>query len=114
MFAIVFQQVLIMFLLMLAGFVYAKLAKMKKEECNRLCNILLMIVTPCLLLSNLQRPFNKEILQELLFSLGLAVFASLLAVAVAYLLISPKKQGENGRMERYGASLAMWGSLASR
>lgn len=111
MFAIVFQQVLIMFLLMLAGFVYAKLAKMKKEECNRLCNILLMIVTPCLLLSNLQRPFNKEILQELLFSLGLAVFASLLAVAVAYLLISPKKQGENGRMERYGASFGNVGFI---
>lgn len=32
MFAIVFQQVLIMFLLMLAGFVYAKLAKMKKKS----------------------------------------------------------------------------------
>ena len=111
MFAIVFQQVLIMFLLMLAGFVYAKLAKMKKEECNRLCNILLMIVTPCLLLSNLQRPFNKEILQELLFSLGLAVFSSLLAVAVAYLLISPKKQGENGRMERYGASFGNVGFI---
>ena len=70
-----------------------------------------MIVTPCLLLSNLQRPFNKEILQELLFSLGLAVFASLLAVAVAYLLISPKKQGENGRMERYGASFGNVGFI---
>ena len=52
MFIIVFQQVFIMFLLMLIGFVYAKTTGMKKEECNRICNILLMIVTPCLLLSN--------------------------------------------------------------
>ncbi len=74
MFAIVFQQVLIMFLLMLIGFIYAKATGMRKEECNRICNILLMIVTPCLLLSNLQRPFNMEIVEELLFSLGLAAF----------------------------------------
>lgn len=111
MFAIVFQQVLIMFLLMLAGFVYAKLAKMKKEECNRLCNILLMIVTPCLLLSNLQRPFNKEILQELLFSLGLAVFASLACGGGGLSFDFAKKQGENGRMERYGASFGNVGFI---
>ena len=49
MFAIVFQQVFIMFLLMLIGFVYAKATGMQKAECNRICNILLMIVTPCLL-----------------------------------------------------------------
>ena len=71
MFAIVFQQVFIMFLLMLIGFVYAKATGMQKAECNRICNILLMIVTPCLLLSNLQRPFQQEIVKELLFSLGL-------------------------------------------
>ena len=76
MFAIVFQQVLIMFLLMLIGFIYAKATGMRKEECNRICNILLMIVTPCLLLSNLQRPFNMEIVEELLFSLGLAALAT--------------------------------------
>ena len=77
MFAIVFQQVFIMFLLMLIGFVYAKTTGMQKAECNRICNILLMIVTPCLLLSNLQRPFQQEIVKELLFSLGLAVVSSL-------------------------------------
>lgn len=43
MFAIVFQQVFIMFLLMLIGFVYAKATGMQKAECNRICNILLMI-----------------------------------------------------------------------
>ena len=79
MFAIVFQQVFIMFLLMLIGFVYAKATGMQKAECNRICNILLMIVTPCLLLSNLQRPFQQEIVKELLFSLGLAVVSSLFA-----------------------------------
>ena len=92
MFAIVFQQVLIMFLLMLIGFIYAKAAGMRKEECNRICNILLMIVTPCLLLSNLQRPFNMEIVEELLFSLGL--FFNFFDFGSAVSFPSPRAGGE--------------------
>ncbi len=111
MFSIVFQQVFIMFLLMLIGFVYAKATGMKKEECNRICNILLMVVTPCLLLSNLQRPFQKEILWELLFSLILAVASSFLAILSARFLFLPKAGGENRRIERYGASFGNVGFI---
>ena len=94
MFAIVFQQVFIMFLLMLIGFVYAKATGMQKAECNRICNILLMIVTPCLLLSNLQRPFQQEIVKELLFSLGLAVVSSLFAILAARFLFLPAARND--------------------
>ncbi|MDD3192566.1 MAG: AEC family transporter [Oscillospiraceae bacterium] len=111
MFSIVFQQVFIMFLLMLVGFIYAKATGMKKEECNRICNILLMIVTPCLLLSNLQRPFSKEILWELLFSLGLAAVTSLIAILAARFVFLPKERAENQRIERYGASFGNVGFI---
>ena len=111
MFAIVFQQVLIMFLLMLIGFIYAKATGMRKEECNRSCNILLMIVTPCLLLSNLQRPFNMEIVEELLFSLGLAAFSSIFSILAARFLFLPRGQEENKRIERYGASFGNVGFI---
>ena len=111
MFAIVFQQVLIMFLLMLIGFIYAKATGMRKEECNRICNILLMIVTPCLLLSNLQRPFNMEIVEELLFSLGLAAFSSIFSILAARFLFLPRGQEENKRIERYGASFGNVGFI---
>lgn len=111
MFAIVFQQVFIMFLLMLIGFVYAKATGMQKAECNRICNILLMIVTPCLLLSNLQRPFQQEIVKELLFSLGLAVVSSLFAILAARFLFLPRGQQENKRIERYAASFGNVGFI---
>lgn len=111
MFIIVFQQVFIMFLLMLIGFVYAKITGMKKEECNRICNILLMIVTPCLLLSNLQRPFSPEIAKEILFSLALAVFSSFLAILATRFLFLPRGQEENRRIERYGASFGNVGFI---
>lgn len=118
MFAIVFQQVFIMFLLMLIGFVYAKATGMQKAECNRICNILLMIVTPCLLLSNLQRPFQQEIVKELLFSLGLAVVSSLFAILAARFLFLPRGQQENKRIERYAASFGnrglYWDSVGNR
>ena len=111
MFAIVFQQVFIMFLLMLIGFVYAKATRMKKEECNRICNILLMIVTPCLLLSNLQRPFQQEILWQMLFSLALAAASSFIAIFAARFLFLPRQKGENRRIERYGASFGNVGFI---
>ena len=107
MFAIVFQQVLIMFLLMLIGFIYAKATGMRKEECNRICNILLMIVTPCLLLSNLQRPFNMEIVEELLFSLGLAAFSSIFSILAARFLFLPRGRS-NPRGRVHCTTIRVW------
>ena len=70
-----------------------------------------MIVTPCLLLSNLQRPFQQEIVKELLFSLGLAVVSSLFAILAARFLFLPRGQQENKRIERYAASFGNVGFI---
>lgn len=111
MFTIVFEQVFIMFLLMLIGFVYAKWTHMKREECGRICNILLMIVTPCLLIDNLQRPFNGEILKELGFSLLLATITSAIAIVSVRFVFLPKGKDGNRRIERYGASFGNVGFI---
>lgn len=91
---------------------------MQKAECNRICNILLMIVTPCLLLSNLQRPLSAGNCQRTLFSLGLAVVSSLFAILAARFLFLPRGQQENKRIERYAASFGnrglYWDSVGNR
>ena len=111
MFAIVFQQVLIMFLLMLIGFIYAKATGMRKEECNRICNILLMIVTPCLLLSNSAASIQHGNCGKAAFFSGLAAFSSIFSILAARFLFLPRGQEENKRIERYGASFGNVGFI---
>lgn len=110
-FLLVFSQVLVMFLLMAIGFLYARKTNMKSEECARVSNILLMIVTPCLLLENLQRDFSKEMQTDLLFSFVLAAITSLLALGLSNFVFLRKGGGENRRTERYAASFGNVGFI---
>lgn len=84
---IVLNQILIMFILILVGYICYKL-KIIDETLNRkLSDLLLLLVSPFLIFNSYQREFSKELLAGLLISLGLAVITHLFGILAAYVFL---------------------------
>ena len=84
---IVLNQILIMFILILVGYICYKL-KIIDETLNRkLSDLLLLLVSPFLIFNSYQREFSKELLSGLLISLGLAVVTHLFGILAAYVFL---------------------------
>ncbi|MFD0896314.1 AEC family transporter [Loigolactobacillus binensis] len=66
------SQVVLMFILMLVGFGVNKFGFMHEQTAADLTNILLLIVSPCLIVNAFEQRFSTQRLQALLFA-GLAV-----------------------------------------
>ncbi len=73
------QQVLILFLLILAGFFLGKKGMLKQEGARALSDIALFLATPCVIIKTFQRPFSAEMLAQL----GIALLVSALIHGIA-------------------------------
>lgn len=80
------QQVGVLFALILIGYVCRKTDFLSKEFVKGCVNLLLLIVTPCLIVHVFQRPFSKAALANLGFALATAVATHLIGIALAELL----------------------------
>ena len=81
-FLIVAQQVAILFVLMGFGAVMRKAGFFKENAIDGIVNVLLLVVTPCLIVDVFQRPFDPAMLK----GLGLAFLIAVLAHVVLILL----------------------------
>ena len=81
-FLIVAQQVAILFVLMGFGAVMRKAGFFKENAIDGIVNVLLLVVTPCLIVDVFQRPFDSSMLK----GLGLAFLIAVLAHVVLILL----------------------------
>ena len=81
-FLIVAQQVAILFVLMGFGAVMRKAGFFKENAIDGIVNVLLLVVTPCLIVDVFQRPFDSAMLK----GLGLAFLVAVLAHVVLILL----------------------------
>ena len=83
----VLNQILIMFILILVGYICYKLKLIDESLNKKLSDLLLMLVSPFLIFNSFQREFSKELLTGLLISLGLAVITHLFGILAAYVLL---------------------------
>ncbi len=83
----VLNQILIMFILILVGYICYKLKLIDESFNKKLSDLLLMLVSPFLIFNSFQREFSKELLTGLLISLGLAVITHLFGILAAYVLL---------------------------
>ena len=83
----VLNQILIMFILILVGYICYKLKLIDESFNKKLSDLLLMLVSPFLIFISFQREFSKELLTGLLISLGLAVITHLFGILAAYVLL---------------------------
>jgi predicted permease len=76
------SQVLVLFILMLAGFVCAKLRVTGPEMAGHFSSFIITITLPAMLIASFQRPFSRELLGEA----GLALGVSAIVYGFAFIL----------------------------
>ncbi|HOJ99184.1 MAG: AEC family transporter [Treponemataceae bacterium] len=98
----VFNQVLVLFLLILIGYGGRKTQAIEDTAVGHFSRFILHISLPALILASLQRPFSQELLQEALITLALsfALYGLYFLVAVLYPLAIPLFPQERG-VHRY-------------
>ncbi|GHV69839.1 transporter [Spirochaetia bacterium] len=90
----IISQVLVLFFLMLAGFVTARLKATGPEMAGHFSSFIINFTLPAMLFASFQRPFSRELLGEGALALGLSAVTYAVAFAVAF--IYPRLMGMPG------------------
>ena len=69
----IFSQLIIMMIIAIAGFVFAKVSDVGEREEKFISKILLYFINPCLIVSSFNIPFDVEKFFGLIFSIILSV-----------------------------------------
>lgn len=84
----VFNQVLILFLIMLVGFIARKTGIIDDTVSKKLSELLLKITNPLLVLSSFQMDFSQDILSNMAVIFLFAVIANTVAILLGQLLFA--------------------------
>lgn len=82
----IFYQIIKMFVMMAVGYVLYRKGTINSDTTARLSNILLMVATPCTIITSFNQEFSGEKLIGLLLSFGLSFLIYLINIAAAALL----------------------------
>ncbi len=107
----VFIQVLIIFFLMAIGFVLKKTKVLTEKGMKEITNILLIVVTPCVLINAYQREFNKADLIKLLWAVLFAFITILLSIIIATIVFK-KEKSLKYRVSIFGSAYSNCGFMA--
>lgn len=108
---IVTNQVIIMFILIILGYILAKTKIVSQRGSKELSNILVMIVTPCVLIKSYSIDFNADMAAGLAKCLVFSVVIHIIAIVVSNLLIK-KDELEKYRIERFSVVYCNCGFMA--
>ena len=86
---LVAEQVAVLFVLMGVGAALRKARLMGERGVGGVVNLLILVVTPCLVIDSFQRPFDPSKLASLALAFLVAVAGHLLVIAVASRVIRP-------------------------
>ena len=88
------SQVAVMFILIFAGFVCAKVKIITDEGRKQMSSLILTIVTPALIFMSYQKEFSRELVEGLLWSFLLSAVTYVITIPLSYILIRKKKNNE--------------------
>ena len=108
---IVTNQVIIMFILIILGYILAKTKIVSQRGSKELSNILVMIVTPCVLIKSYSIDFNADMAAGLAKCLVFSVVIHIIAIVISNLLIK-KDELEKYRIERFSVVYCNCGFMA--
>lgn len=104
-------QVLIMFILIFVGFVMSKNKLITETGAKQITNILLMVVTPCVLINAYQKDFEVEHAKGLLMASLLALLIHVAAILVSTLIFK-KEETLKYRINIFSAVYSNCGFMA--
>ncbi len=92
MFVNVLTQVVILFILILIGYALAKTKVLSDKSVSGMTDLVLILVTPCVIVKSFFREFNKSDLKDLLISFLLGVLLHLAFIALSMLFLRDKNK----------------------
>ncbi|MBR4702470.1 MAG: AEC family transporter [Oscillospiraceae bacterium] len=104
-------QVLVLFIILAAGFCCRKLRLLAEEAVKGLTNLMLYLITPCMMLKAFQQPYDPGLLRGFLISAGAAAGFYGLEIGLAKLLLRDKNDARR-RVEHFGAVFPNCGYMA--
>ena len=87
MFINVFTQVAILFLLILLGVILTKSGILTKQGITGMTDMVLLIVTPCVIIKSFIREFDKSVLKNLLISFLIAFLLHIGFIILSHLML---------------------------
>lgn len=102
MFALIFEQLVKMFFIMLLAFVCYRIKLVNQEGNRSISNLLLMVVNPLVILTVYQTGYDPELVRGLFLAFAAAVLIHILGVFAVTVLIR-QKTGSDYCIERYNA-----------
>ncbi len=108
---IVFVQVLIIFVLMSVGFVFAKANLINEKGTRQMTDILLMIVAPCVLINAYQKEFSVDMLKGLLYAAMFSVIIHVVGIVLSTLVFK-KEETLRYRINIFSAVYSNCGFMA--
>lgn len=97
------SQIVLMFILMLVGLLVNKLGFMHAQTSTDLTNILLYIVSPCLIIQAFEQSFSADRLQLLARVIVGIIIIYIIMIIVTQLLFKPVADPNLRRIMRYGS-----------
>lgn len=94
-FLMIAQQVLVLFVLIAVGFVCGKKEILTDFSAKKITDIVLYVVTPCVMISAFQREFSFELLSKILIAILCAVLIMAGSIFISFLLFHDKNESRN-------------------
>lgn len=110
-FIIVGTNVLIIFVLIIIGFIIGKIKLITDDGVKSMNNIMLYIVSPCVIINSLQRDFDAALLHNLFLSILAAFLSHGISCFIGYLLIHDKDKATQN-IKRFAAIYSNCGFMA--
>lgn len=83
------EQILVIFLMMLVGYIIVKIGLFQAKDSKVLSNIVVYVCFPCVMITSFQIDLTEETAKGLLLAVAAAAAAHLFMIAVVYLLEKP-------------------------
>ncbi len=99
---ILLKQVIVVLLLIILGYVLTKAKWLDDSSVSKLTNILLMVVTPCVIINAFQKDFDPALLKKLLVATVLSIAAHIIGM-IASAVIFRKEETNRYRVSRFSS-----------
>lgn len=111
-FLTIVQQIIILFFLILAGFICGRKKLFTDAGIKTCTNIALYLATPCMIIKSYIREFSPELLGELVISLGLSIAIHVLAIIAAKIAFPTKNRTDSSAVCHYAIIFSNAGFMA--
>lgn len=104
------NQVLILFLLIFVGFLCRRFHLIDENGIHQLTNLLLVIITPCVIILSFQMPFDRSLIKGILIAGGFAILTHALGAVIAHLCFR-RQEAERRRVLEFSVVFSNCGFM---